>query len=278
MRFAAAALCWLLTTVAVAVALPTAWVQRNVVDADGYGRLTQHAAADPGLQAAVGAELSTQAVRLIREQGYDVDDVGAASVRDAAGAYTAGAAFPAQFVEVNRSVHDWLFIGGADSWVIDVAPMLRDSAFRQLLADYDLRPPSTVTVPLTVSHLESVRPGGLRPVAVWGPWVSLGLAALAGVCAALTLAAARRRGRALAGLGVSALLVGAAGWAGVEMGRRYLNLALNQTTGDIRRIADVVVNLAEDSLHGWLDLALAAGGALVVFGVVVAMVGGLLKP
>lgn len=275
MRFVAAALFWLLTTAAVAVALPAAWVQRNVVDADGYGRLTQHAAADPALQAAVAVELSTQAVRLIREQGYDVD---AASVRDAAGAYTAGASFPEQFVEVNRSVHDWLFIGGADPWVIDVAPMLRDSAFRQLLADYDVSPPLMVTVPVTMSHPESVRPGGLRPVAVWGPWVSLGLAALAVVCASLTLAAARRRGRALAGLGVSALLVGAAGWVGIEVGRRYLNLALNQTTDDIRRIADVVVDLAEDSLHGWLDLALATGGALVVVGVVVATLGGLLKP
>jgi hypothetical protein len=91
----------------------------------------------------------------------------------------------------------------------------------------------------------------------------------------LTLASARARGKTLAALGVSVLLVGAAGWAGLEVVRRYINDALNQTTGDIRQIADVMVNHAEDSLHHWLNLTLAAGGVLVVLGVVAAMLGGL---
>ena len=50
--------------------------------------------------------------------------------------------------------------------------------------------------------------------------------------------------------------------------------AVNRTTGDIRLIADAVVVHAEDSLHHWLNLTLAAGAALVVFGVLVAMLGG----
>jgi flagellar motor component MotA len=57
--------------------------------------------------------------------------------------------------------------------------------------------------------------------------------------------------------------------------RRYINAALDRTTGDIRQVADAMVNHAEDSLHEWLNLTLAAGGALVVFGVVAAMLGGL---
>jgi hypothetical protein len=93
----------------------------------------------------------------------------------------------------------------------------------------------------------------------------------------LTLVAARSRGKALASLGVSALLVGAAGWAGLEIGRRYIDDALNRTTGNVRTIAGVMVTHAEGSLHQWLNLTLAAGGALVVFGVVVAMIGGLRK-
>jgi hypothetical protein len=70
-------------------------------------------------------------------------------------------------------------------------------------------------------------------------------------------------------------LVGAAGWAGLEVGRRWIEDALNQTTGDIREVADVMVNTAEASLHQWLNLTLAAGGVLVVFGIVVSMLGGL---
>jgi hypothetical protein len=56
---------------------------------------------------------------------------------------------------------------------------------------------------------------------------------------------------------------------------RYVDDALNQTAGDIRQVADVMVARAEDGIHQWLNLTLAAGGVLVVFGVVVSMLGGL---
>jgi hypothetical protein len=108
--------------------------------------------------------------------------------------------------------------------------------------------------------------------------VSIGAAAVAGFCGLLTLAAARRRGKALSSLGVSALLVGAAGWAGLEVGGRYVNNALNGTTEDIRRIGDALVGHAEASLHQWLDVTLIAGVGLVGFGVIVAIVGSVLKP
>jgi vacuolar-type H+-ATPase subunit I/STV1 len=93
----------------------------------------------------------------------------------------------------------------------------------------------------------------------------------------MTLLIARRRGRALTSLGVSALLVGAAGWVGMEVADRSINAVLNQTTGDIRRIADVMVAHTEDSLHLWLNLTLITGAALVAFGLLVAVLGGLLR-
>lgn len=275
MRFLTAALFWLLTTATLAVTLPTAWAQCNLIDADGYARLAQRAAAQPALQDAVAAELTSQTVRLIRAQGFPLDP---SPVREAAAEYTAGPSFPRQFVQVNSDGHDWL-LSGADTgpWEIDVAPMLRDKAFAQLLSDYHIALPASMTIPLTPTSTEVARPGGLHRLAVWGPWLSLVLVALTGLCAVLTLAAARHRGRALASLGVSGLLVGAAGWSGIEVARRYLNQVLNQATGDIRRIADVVVDLAEDSLHLWLNLTLAVGAVLVLVGVAVALVGGLRK-
>jgi hypothetical protein len=137
--------------------------------------------------------------------------------------------------------------------------------------------PATLTVPLNVSLPgQSVRQGQLSGLAAWGPWVSLGAAALGGVFGLLTLAAARRRGKALTSLGVSALLVGAAGWAGIEVSGRYLNDALNGTTGDIRQIADVMVGHAEAGLHYWLNLTLIAGVVLAGLGVLVAILGGVL--
>jgi hypothetical protein len=101
--------------------------------------------------------------------------------------------------------------------------------------------------------------------------------ALTGFFALLTLVAVRSRGRGLAALGVSAMIVGAAGWIAIELARYPLNDQLNNTTGGIRGIADVMVSQAESSLHDWLDLSLATGGALVLLGVVAAMLGGLRK-
>jgi hypothetical protein len=59
--------------------------------------------------------------------------------------------------------------------------------------------------------------------------------------------------------------------------RRYIDRALNQITGDVRDIAQAIMDHAEGSLHQWLNLTLAAGGVVVVFGVIVSMLGGLRK-
>jgi hypothetical protein len=278
-RFTVTVLLWLLTTAALAGAMPTAWTQKNIVDVDGYVALAQQAASDPVLQAAVASELATRAIMLIHQRGYTVDS---SQAHDVAAAYTAGADFPPQFGDANRLVHNWMFTGAdaqsdGDQWVIDLAQMLHDSAFQPMLANFNVQVPSKVTVPVTVSTPKVLQPGKLRPLATWGPWLTVVAALLTGICALLTLAAARTRGRALAVLGVAALLVGAAGWAAIEVARHRINDALNHTTGDIRRIAEVMVGEAESSLHHWLNLTLAVGAVLVVFGVFVAVLGSLRK-
>jgi hypothetical protein len=276
-RVALTALLWLWTTVALAVAVPTVWTQIHVVDVDGYTAMAHKTAGDKALQAAVAAELASRATVLIDKNDHHVD---AAQVHAVAAGYTAGPDFPAQFADANRLAHDWMFTGAhaqseGDQWVVDLAGMLKDTAFEQLLASYDVKVPDTVRVPVTVTTPKMLRPGQLRPLATWGPWASIGVAALTGVSAVLTFVAARSRGRALAGLGVSALLVGAAGWVAIELARYPLNDALNNTTGGIRGIADVMVGQAQSSLHDWLDVTLAAGGGLVLLGVLVAGVGSL---
>ncbi len=282
MRFTATLVLWLATTLALGVAVPAGWTQRNVVNADGYAALARHAAGDPALQSAMAAELTTRAMALIAAHGGGRYPVDGAQVHDVAGAFTAGPEFPALFARANRAAHAWLFTDpppGQDGnqWVVDLAPMLSDGAFRQVLSGHNVTVPADLTVPLTVSMPESLRQGKLSRLATWGPWVSVGAAALSGLFALLTLAAARHRDKALSSLGVSALLVGAAGWAGIEAGRRRVDDALNHTTGDIRRIAEVMVAHAEAGLRDWLNLTLVAGAALVGLGVLVAILGGLAK-
>ena len=155
--------------------------------------------------------------------------------------------------------------------MIDIAPMLSDSAFKETLGDYNITVPNSMPIPLTDNAPPVLRPGALRLLAAYGPWVSVGLAVLTGLFALLTLFLARSRGKMLVALGVSALLVGASGWAAIEFGRRKLNVVLDSSSGDIRRIADVLVGTAQDSMHQWLNITLVVGGGLVIVGVIVSL-------
>jgi hypothetical protein len=274
----ASALFWLLATLALAVAVPATWAQHNVVDRAGYSALATSAAKDPALQQAMASALTSQLMSLAGNSGYDVNET---LLNGAARAYTRGSAFPGQFALANQVAHRWLFtdtVGQSDAsgrWQIDLSPMLADSSFQQTLSDFGIKAPKTLEIPLTENVSQSLRPGQLRDVAKWGPWVSVGAAVLAGVFALLTLAVAKQRGKALAALGVSGLIVGAAGWAGIEVGRRHVNDALNATTGDVRNVAAAMVDHAIGNMHLWLNLTLAAGLGLVVLGVLASMLGGL---
>jgi hypothetical protein len=270
------ALLWLLSTIALAVALPIAWVQHNIVDVDGYAAFAHRAASDPVLQQAVASELTTQIGNLASSK------VSPGVVGMVASGYTASSAFPGQFAQANRVAHRWMFTMTVHSevdvqgrWVVDLAPMLSDSSFQETVNRYNIQVPSSLPVPLSQNAPATLRPGRLQSMATWGPWVSAGAAVLTGVLALLTVAVARRHGKTIAALGISALLVGAAGWAGLEVGLRYIGTALAGTSGDIRQIADSIVAQAVSSMHQWLNVTLAVGGGLVLVGVLVTLLGGI---
>ena len=139
MRFVATVLLWVLTTVALAAAIPAMWTQKNIVDPNGYAAFAQSAAKDPKLQQAMASELTTQIVSLASDSGYDLNpDL----VRGVTTAYTQNAGFPGQFAQANRIVHTWMFTdeirrqeGTDDRWLIDIAPMLLDASLRQTLGN-----------------------------------------------------------------------------------------------------------------------------------------------
>ena len=275
MRTVAAVLMWFVTTALLAVAVPAVWAQQNLVDGAGYSALAQKAAADPELQSAMATELATRVGLL----GSGVDST---IVSRIAAAYTASTVFPGQFAIANGFAHRWLFTDTVASsvdpqgrWVIDLAPMLSDAAFSQTLRDYNITVGSAVPMPLTDSAPAELRPGALREIGMWAPWVSMGVAVLAAASALLTIYLARNRGRILAALGISALLVGAAGWAAIEFAQRRVRDALNQTSGNLRTVADVMVATVEDSMHQWLNVTLIVGGGLVIVGVIVGLLSSL---
>jgi hypothetical protein len=274
-RVLATVLMWLVTTVLLAVAVPALWIQHNLVDGAGYSALAQNAAAEPELQSAMAIELTTQVGIL----GSGVDTT---IVSRIAAAYTASTSFPGQFALANGFAHRWLFTDTIASsvdpqgrWVVDLAPMLSDAAFAQTLRDYGVTVPSAVPIPLTDNAPAVLRPGSLREVGRWAPWVSMGLAVLAAASTLLTIYLARNRGRILVALGISALIVGAVGWAAIEFAQRHVRDTLDQTSGNIRGIADVMVATVEASMHQWLNITLIVGGGLVIIGVIVGLLSSL---
>lgn len=271
MRSLLALLFWLLTTALLAVSIPALWTQHHVVSVDGYSDLAAGAARNPALQQPMAAELTEQVVNATGASGVQATLIGAA-----ANSYTGSSVFPGQFAAVNRVAHRWLFTNDAQGrWEVDLSPMLADNSIRQTLDGFGVQAPTSLQVPVTENESGGLRPGQLRPVAVWGPWASVGVAVLTVVFALLTLTASRRRGKMIAALGVSGLLVGAAGWAGIEIGRGYVDDALSRTTGNIHAIADVMVDHAVASMHMWLNLTLTVGGGLVIIGVIVSLLSGL---
>lgn len=268
MRFVATLLLWVLTTAALVVAVPVTWAQHTVVSRSGYTALATRAAKEPGLQGAVAGELATALNALATKAGYGTSVAALSSATDS---YTGSAAFPAQFGLVNGLAHDWLFTDTAahtDSsghWVVDLSPMLSDSSLKATLAGFGVQPPpSKLQVPVTDSA--GLRPGQFRAATTWGPWATVGVCVLAGLLALLTLGLARSRGKTLAALGISVLLVGAAGWAGIEVGRPHVNDALNRTSGNMRQVADVMVDYTIADMHHWLNVTLVAGVGLVALG------------
>ena len=218
MRFLATLLLWLVTTAALAIAVPVTWAQHSVVSRSGYTTLATKAAKEPSLQGAVAGELATQLNVLATKAGYSTS---IAALSSAADSYTGSAAFPGQFAAVNGLAHDWLFTDTAartDSsghWLVDLSPMLSDSSLKATLAGFGVQAPSKLQVPVTDSA--GLRPGQFRVATTWGPWAGVGACVLAGLLALLTLGVARSRGKTLAALGISVLLIGAAGWAGIEV-------------------------------------------------------------
>lgn len=86
------------------------------------------------------------------------------------------------------------------------------------------------------------------------------------------------RGAAVIALGMSTLVAGAVGWAGIEVARRQLERALNPMTGDIRALAQAMPAHAEERQHVWLLITLIAGVGLVVLGVITRAIGRARRP
>jgi hypothetical protein len=261
MRTLLAALTWLVAVVAAVITVPTLWIASHVADEQGYVDFTRPFVDDTELQKALAAQVSDDV-----GSAAGLPDAASAAVAQVVAKYAAQLADDPGFADAwedsQRRTHRLTYAHATDRRTVDVGPnasFIVKKASGALPVPVDV--PSTLKVPVYDSPDREVldrvedTPGQAR----------IGLV-VAGVAALLCLLLARRRGLALAGLGVGALLAAgvlrmATGWAVPEV--------LDRTparTPFAREMRDLLVDRASDSLNGWLLVLAIAGVAVTVAG------------
>lgn len=260
-----------------AVAGPAVWVDRNIVQEDGFVALTSPLGKDPAFQQRLAAaavdslgsgdqipEALTELVRPVLEK--------------AAQSLTGLPGYSDAWAETLRKSHRLSFAGpgslppqadGATSLTLDVAPLV--GLVAQQISDattVPLQAPDQVLIHIGQSNQRQLidRVAAYTPM---GSAVALG----AGIAFVLAFVAARRRWTVLAGTGAGALvLAGAWKLAGDAAGRAVAGTSSGNEVAEIFKREFVAASTA--SFDQWTLAAAVAGGALLVTGILVRAVSG----
>ena len=248
-----------------AFAVPAIWLDRNVVQEDGFVAL----AAPLGQDAEFQQRLAAAAVGTI-DTGA-IPDALAGLVKPvleaAASSLTALPGYPAAWEETLRKSHRLSFAGPASvpaepdspsSLTLDVAPLVA-------LATEELA--RTSGLPLTAPEQTLVNVGEpeqrqlVERVSVYAP-LGYSLAVGAGIAFALALVSARRRWTVVFATGLAALALAGLWAAGSQLARdAVLGTASGNGLADMFK--DAFVAAASSSFQPWVSGAAITGGVLV---------------
>jgi hypothetical protein len=267
----------ILGLVLAAVAVPAIWVDRNIVQEDGFVSL----AAPLGKDSAFQQRLASAAVGSIDPAGR-IPEPFAGLVQpildSAATSLTTLPGYPAAWEETLRKSHRLNFpaAGGAPSeaepstsLTLDVAPLV-GLLIRQIS--------DATKVPLDAPDQTLIaigQPSHRQLVDQVSAYAPMGYALAAGSAIALLLAllAARRRWTVLVGTGAGAVVL-AAVW---KLGSDAAGLAVGGTASG-NEVADIFksefVAASSDRFGQWIVATLIAGAVLIVAGVILRVVAG----
>jgi hypothetical protein len=254
-----------------AFAVPAIWLDRNVVQEDGFVAL----AAPLGQDAEFQQRLAAAAVGTI-DTGA-IPDALAGLVKPvleaAAGSLTALPGYPAAWEETLRKSHRLSFAGPASvpagpdspsSLTLDVAPLVA-------LATEELA--RTTGLPLTAPEQTLVNVGEpeqrqlVERVSAYAP-LGYSLAIGAGIAFALALVSARRRWSVVFAVGLAALVLAGLWSAGSQLARdAVVGAASGNGLADMFK--DAFVAAASSSFQSWVGGAAIIGGVLVAAALVI---------
>lgn len=262
MRSLVAALAGLVAALALAVALPFAWLAVNIADEDGFVAATSQAAADREFRSAI---IDVAADGVVERAG--VPEALASTARSAVQAGATQIAdsenFLGVFEQVQRASHRATFAAG-DRVVLDLTPVstsIVDSIDEGL--PFELPAPDEVRT--TISDVDAAP--ALELVESSTDRALLGLGVAAGA-AALCLLAARRRSTALAGLGI---LSAASVWVVGRLVRDRAPDLLGAGDGLDpigQRFSQLVLTQALDSFDRWVVVVLVGAAVAAALGLV----------
>jgi hypothetical protein len=268
------ALATLLAILLAAVAVPAIWLDRNIVQEQGFVELAAPLGADSGFQqglaaAAVGT-IDTSAV-----PGFLADLVRPA-LEDAAARIAGLPGYPAAWEETLRRSHRLSFAApeteaadtaSASSLTLDVAPLVALGAEEiSRTTRLPLDPPDQTLI--NVGQPEQKE--WTERLSTYAPAGYL-LAGGAVVALLLALVAARRRWTVLAGAGLGALVLAAVWTVGWQLGSAAV-LARDSGNEIANMFRDRFVAAAAADFQGWTLAAAITGGVLLLVGIVAAFI------
>lgn len=258
-----------------AVAVPALWVDRNIVQEEGFVALTAPLGQDPAFQ----QRLAAAAVN-----SFSSDQIPAAMVElirpvleDAAQSLTGLPGYPEAWTETLRKSHRLSFadpgslpaeMQGISSLTLDVAPLVRLVAKRVAEAtSLPLESPEQVLITIG-------QPGQRQVVEQVSAYAPMGYAVAVGSALAFALAfvAARRRWTVMAGAGAGALILSAV-WtlAAGAVGRAVEGMSSGNAVAEIFKRDFVAASIA--GFGQWTLAAAVAGAILLALAVLLGAVG-----
>lgn len=277
MRSFVSALAVILGLLLSAVAVPAMWVDRNIVQEDGFAALAAPLGKDPTFQ----KRLATAAVASIDTAGSipgSLSELVRPVLESAAASLTGLPGYPAAWEETLRKSHRLNFAvpgtlppeaESATSVTLDVAPLVA-LVTKQVSdkAGVPIEAPAQTLVNIGQSNQRQL----FERVAAYAP-VGYSLAVGAGIAFLLALLVAQRRWTVLAGIGVGALAL-AGLW---NLGSSWASDAVVGTASG-NEVADLFkrefVAASTAGFGSWILTAGITGAVLLAAGVVVRIFGG----
>lgn len=271
MRTAASALLVIVALLVAAVAGPSLWLQRNIIDEAGFAKLAGPLGSNPEFQGGL-TELVTSRATASLDLAPPFNDLAASLITSAAQQIYTDPAYEQAWTETLERSHRLTFAAAetpetAAGVKLDIAPIVA-MVVSNVTAQVGVPIPLPPELVVDVEQAEVAR---ILPVATtlggWGPW----LAGLAVGLMVLALVVAKRRAATTVflGLGLAVVALGwwlAAGIAETALTQQVAGPAAIQTLG-----VELGV-LAGESWSAGITATFIAAAALVAFGVVALMV------